>query len=221
MTARAAPVRSAPARRGPGRPRDAAYDGAILDAASDLLGSVGYEQLTVDAVAAAAGVGRPAVYRRWPSKASLALAAVARRTGPTPVPDTGEIRGDLLTLQRHQVRLMSSTAFRTVVPALIAHLGADDDPGADPSVREFIDLRRTAVRTVVERAIGRGELPADLDVDFVYDALTGPLFYRVVTRGERLAPALAERSVDLVLGAFATRRPRRAAAPRVAARRPH
>ena len=70
----------------------------------------GYGGLSINGVAARAKVGRPTIYRRWPSKAALVVAALARGAGLAPAPDTGTVRGDLLAVQRHQVELMNLTA---------------------------------------------------------------------------------------------------------------
>ena len=159
---------------------------------------MGYDGLTIEAVARQAEVGRPTVYRRWSTKASLALAAVARSSGTPPIPDSGNLREDLVVLQRHQMTLMNSALFRTVAPALTAHFSVDAQL-AESYVRDFVDLRRSAVRAVVQRAVARGELPGEVDADMLYDVLTGPLFYRAIARGERLDRKFVEAIVDLVI----------------------
>src|SRR5262245_54231629 len=112
--------------RRPGRPRDARNDQAILDATLSILRERGYGALTIDGVAAAAGVGRPTVYRRWPSKPALVVAAhVQSARLALPVVDTGSLRGDLIAVQRHQVDLMSSPDNRRVTAGLIADLAND------------------------------------------------------------------------------------------------
>ena len=189
-----------------GRQRQADNDTAILDAALEILSAVGYEGLTIEAVARRAGVGRPTVYRRWSTKASLALAAVARATGTPPTPDSGDLRSDLVALQRHQMALMNSSLFRTVAPALTAHFASDSGLAAS-YVRDFVDLRRSVVCTVLDRAVDRGEPCRNVDQDLIYDALTGPLFYRAIARGERLNRRFVEAIVDIVVCAFAAPEP--------------
>ena len=190
-----------------GRQRVAEHDNRILDATLEILSAVGYDDLTIDAVARRAGVSRPTVYRRWPNKSSLALAAVARASGTPPTPNSGNLRSDLVALQRHQMTLMNSALFRTVAPALAAHFSTDARL-AESYVRDFVDLRRAAVRTVIERAVASGEISRDTDVDLVYDALTGPLFYRAIARGERLNRKFVEAIVDVVVRSCKTARDR-------------
>jgi len=187
-------------KRGPGRPRNQGYDDVILDAVMGILSQDGYSGLTIDGVAARAKVGRPAIYRRWPSKPALVVAALARSTGLAPAPDTGTVRGDLLAVQRHQVALMNSAGWRRITPGLTADLAADPEL-ARTYLEEFIAPRRRSVWDALDRGVARGELPAGIDHAFISDLLTGPLFYRALVRGERLEPEAAQRTVDVVLAA--------------------
>lgn len=187
-------------KRGPGRPRNQDYDDVILDATMAILAQDGYQGLTIDGVAARAKVGRPAIYRRWPSKAALVVAALARSTGLAPAPDTGSLREDLIAVQRHQVRLMNSDGFRRITPGLVADLVADPEL-ARTYLDQYIAPRRRSVWDALDRGIARGELPPGIDHAFISDLLTGPLFYRVLVRGEHLEPEAAERTVDVVLAA--------------------
>jgi AcrR family transcriptional regulator len=187
-------------KRGPGRPRNGRYDDVILDATMAILLEDGYQGLTIDGVAARAKVGRPTIYRRWPSKAALVVAALARSTGLTPAPDTGSLRADLLAVQQHQVRLMNSEGFRHITPGLTADLAADPDL-ARVYLDEYIAPRRRSGWDALDRGIARGELPPGIDHAFISDLLTGPLFYRALVRGEHLEPEAADRTIDIVLAA--------------------
>lgn len=195
-------VTSAPTtrKRGPGRPRNQDYDDVILAATMGILLEDGYQGLTIDGVAARAKVGRPTIYRRWPSKPALVVAALARSTGLAPAPDTGSLREDLLAVQRHQVALMNSAGWRRITPGLTADLAADPEL-ARTYLAEFIAPRRRSVWDALDRGIARGELPAGIDHAFISDLLTGPLFYRALGCGEHLEPEAAERTVDVVLAA--------------------
>ena len=197
-------------KRRPGRPRNESYDGVILDAVMAIVSEEGYAGLTIDGVAARAKVGRPAIYRRWPSKAALVVAALARSTGLAPAPDTGTLRGDLLAVQQHQVRLMNSDGFRRITPGLTADLAADPDL-ARAYLDEYIAPRRRSVWDALDRGIARGELPPGIDHAFISDLLTGPLFYRALVRGEHLEPEAADRTVDIVLAAHPAARQARPA----------
>src|SRR4051794_34673608 len=114
MTARDPDVADAvPAARGSGRPRDAGRDEAILAATLSILLERGYAALTIEGVAAAAGVGRPTIYRRWSSKPALAVAALVHSSQlALPVRDRGSLRAELIAVQRHQIALMNSPESR-------------------------------------------------------------------------------------------------------------
>ncbi|HTK15571.1 MAG TPA: TetR/AcrR family transcriptional regulator [Acidimicrobiia bacterium] len=189
--------------RRPGRPRDARHDQTILEATLLILRERGYGGLTIDGVAARAGVGRPTVYRRWASKAALVVAALVDSSRlALPVLDTGSLRDDLIAVQRHQVELMNSPDNRRVTAGLIADLAADPQL-AERYVTQYLVPRRAAVWQVLQRGVDRGELDPEVDFAFVYDLLVGPLFMRAVVWGEPLAPEAAEKSADVILTAFA------------------
>src|SRR5438132_7533609 len=102
--------------RRPGRPRSAEADEAILEAAVDLFAEVGLEGLTVEGVAARAGVGKATIYRRYPGKVDIVVAAARRFTeGPVEAPDTGTTRGDLRELVDGLVRLLTKTPLGRVL----------------------------------------------------------------------------------------------------------
>ena len=201
-------TQDAPARRAPGRPRDARRDEAILNATLEILLDGDYQSLTIEAVAARAGVGRPTIYRRWPSKAALVVAALVDSARlAIPDVDTGTLRGDLLAVQRHQIALMNAPMTRRVTAGLIADLATDPEL-SDRYLAEYLVPRREAVWKVLERGIERGELKADADLALVYELLIGPLFMRAVVWGQRLSRSEAEATTDVILAAFATRRGR-------------
>ena len=191
------------ASRGPGRPRDARHDQAILDATLGILLEQGYRGVTIEGVAARAGVGRPTIYRRWPSKPAVVVAALVQSDRlALPAPDTGSLRNDLIAVQRHQVERMNSPDARRVTAGLIADL-ADDPELADTYVSQFLAPRRATVWEVLQRGVDRGELDADVDLAFIYDLLVGPLFMRAVVWGQPLARDAAEKTADVILAAFA------------------
>ena len=188
--------------RGPGRPRDARHDQSILDATLGILLEQGYRGVTIEGVAARAGVGRPTIYRRWPSKPAVVVAALVQSDRlALPAPDTGSLRNDLIAVQRHQVERMNSPDARRVTAGLIADL-ADDPELGDTYVSQFLAPRRATVWEVLQRGVARGELDADVDLAFVYDLLVGPLFMRAVVWGQPLEPDAAEQTADVILAAF-------------------
>jgi len=199
--------------RPPGRPRDARHDQAILKATLGILLEQGYRGVTIEGVAARAGVGRPTIYRRWPSKPAVVVAALVQSDRlALPAPDTGSLRDDLIAVQRHQVERMNAPDARRVTAGLIADL-ADDPELADTYVSQFLAPRRATVWEVLSRGVDRGELDADVDFAFIYDLLVGPLFMQAVVWGQPLAPDAAEKTTDVILAAFGTspgRQPRKA-----------
>lgn len=194
---------ASPPARGPGRPRDAGRDRAILRATLRILQEQGYGGLTIDGVAAKAGVGRPTIYRRWPSKPALVVAALVQSSRlAVPAPDTGSLRGDLVDIQRHQVELMNSPISRRVTAGLVADLATDPEL-AESYVSEYLAPRRATVWQVLQRGVDRGDLRPDADFAFLYDLLMGPLFMRAVVWGQPLTADAAENTVDVILAAFA------------------
>ena len=188
--------------RGPGRPRDARRDQAILDATLAILQQKGYGDLTIEGVAASAGVGRPTIYRRWPSKPTLVVAALVHSPRlALPDLDTGSLRRDLIAFQRHQLTLMSPPESRRITAGLVADLVVDPEL-AQSYVTQYLEPRRAVVFDVLQRGVDRGELDADVDLALVYDLMTGPLFMRSVVWGQPLTPDLAERTIDVILAAF-------------------
>jgi AcrR family transcriptional regulator len=191
--------------RRPGRPRDARNDAVILEAAREMLMDVGYRGLTIDGVAARAGVGRPTIYRRWQSKPALVVAAlVGSARLALPEIDTGSLHDDLVAVLRHQVDLMTGSAARRVTAGLIADL-ATDPVLAESYVRDYLAPRRAIVWEVLQRAADRGELDETADFAFIYDLLVGPLFMRAVVWGEPPAHDAAEQIATVIMKAFATR----------------
>jgi len=191
-----------PTHRAPGRPRDASRDEAILVAALKILQDVGYAGLTIEGVAAKAGVGRPTIYRRWPSKPALVVAALVHSAQlALPTPDTGSLRGDLLALQERQVELMNAPMSRRVTAGLVADLTSDPEL-ADSYVNRYLAPRREIVWGVLRRGVERGELDRDADFALIYDLLVGPLFMRTVVWGQRLSPDAARETVDVVMSAY-------------------
>lgn len=187
------------AARGPGRPRDAAIDRAVIDATLALLVEQGYEAMGIEGVAARAGVGRPAIYRRWPGKEALVAEALRSLGGAdVPLPDTGSVREDLALLARGLIRLLRESAVGPVVGRLVS--AAMTSPALLAIFEEAVAApHAAALRAIVERGIARGELRADLDVDLLLDQLVAPLHYRLLFGGPAAVPAdLPERTLDLL-----------------------
>jgi len=189
-----------PARR-PGRPRSEAADRAILDAALEVFADAGYEGFTIEEVAARAGVGKATIYRRYPCKVDLVMAAAACIKDETlPTPDTGSVDEDLRAVARGLVRLLTNTAAGRAVAQMVAGVARNDE--LRRSHTEFSKLRRATTIAAVTRGIERGELRSDTDPALVTDMVSGPIFYRRLLSGGRLDAAYADELVARVLDAF-------------------
>jgi len=151
------------ARRG--RPRDPGVDAAVLNAAVDLLAEAGYARLTMEQVAARAGVGKASVYLRWPNKVALVAAAIQQRSAVVPeVPDTGSLREDMLTFLR---ALLSTRGAAAGALAAVTGEIASNPELRDAWRRSLTGSLSACVRVIVQRAVERGELPAASDVELL------------------------------------------------------
>jgi len=192
-------VQHAAARRR-GRPPSPAVDERILDTALDMLAENGYAGLRLDALATRAGVAKTTILRRWPSKATVAAAAVERLALQTiDIPESGNLREDLHTLLTSAV-----TAFThgrgSFVPRLIR------ESGHHPEIANLLDTvihtRRLAYRRVLGRAIARHELDPDVDQELLIDLLVGPIWTRLLITHDPITPTLINQIVDAVSRAF-------------------
>jgi AcrR family transcriptional regulator len=185
-------------RAAPGRPRDGRIDRAVHEATLALLDESGYLALSIEAVARRARVSRPAVYRRWPSKAALVVDALGAVAGTDPVPDTGSLRGDLLALTCSMAATYDTPAARRVVPGLLADL-AHQPELAEQFLGAYVEPRRASTRRAFARAVERGEIPPVADLEVVCDLLAGPLLLRAFVLGRPTDEATAAAIVDAVV----------------------
>lgn len=180
-----------------GRPRNAGADLAILDATTQLLIEGGFGRLSVDAVAARAGVGKATIYRRWRSKTELLRATLARLKETTEGTDTGDVRSDLRAFLRASVEHFVDSEAAHLMPQLCA------EAQFDAELRELLHTnskgRRDAIRQILERAQRRGELRTDLDFDVVIDMLTAPIFIRKLITGAPIDTYATDAAVELLL----------------------
>ena len=175
---------------------------AILAATRELLAEGGVQRLTVEGVAARAGVAKTTIYRRWRSKDELALAVLIDMVEQVAsVPDLGDTRAELVAFVDGAVKILGSTLMGRVMQGLVSDLAAD--PALAQAFRERVVARRLAeVRRLVERGIERGHLRSDSDPELVNELLFGPVYYRLLLSGAPLEAGLAERIVEAVLPAF-------------------
>jgi AcrR family transcriptional regulator len=159
-----------------GRPRNESCTTGILDATLELVAEVGIAGLTMDAVAARAGVGKATIYRRWSSKEALLLDAWTECVRKPEVPDTGSLQGDLLALLNGFDHPLSEHDLQRVFPQMIA--AAKVNPEVAETYATFVAQRRVPLQTVLRRAMDRGEIDPTCDLDVVHDLLVAPLLYR-------------------------------------------
>lgn len=179
-TAEASEQDEKPVRRGRGRPRDPQTDERIIEAAADLLRERGFERMTVDDVAAHAGVGKATVYRRWPSKDDLAVAAMQRLYAvEMPQPDTGSIRSDLAESYRAVLTFVGSPQGAAYLKMSIAESVRDDRIAA--LYRTATERAEDQAREMYLRAIDRGEVRNDVDLDCCVQWLGGVIAVRAIT----------------------------------------
>jgi AcrR family transcriptional regulator len=169
---------------------------AVLDATVRMLVAEGLTGTTVAAVARAAGVHETSVYRRWKTRDALIVDALSGHLDQTlPLPDTGDVREDLVTFFGRLARILA-----TPQGAALLSIGANQ-PGAvaQDESRRFWTSRFERGEIIVERGITAGELARDTDPKLVLDAVGGPLFTRVLLTGAPLDDSLVPRLVDLIL----------------------
>ena len=169
-------------RRMPGRPRSEASHHAIIQATLELLVESGYRSLTMEAVRDRAGVGKATIYRRWSSKEELVRDAIVFVHDDFVAPDTGSLRGDYEGMARAVVAAAQKAGAATFMPRLLGD--AANDPELHAIFYEhLVAPRRRQTRIVLERAIARGELRDDLDVELMMDLFAGPVVYRLIISG--------------------------------------
>ncbi len=203
---------SAPAiplpKRSPGRPRSLSTEKAILKAAGELLAESGLAAMTVEGVAARAGVGKASIYRRWPSKGALAFdATLGEYLAGQPTRDTGSLEGDLLATARDWIRSVERSPLGPTLRFLTAEVQSDASLAAAWRER-FVGPVRRQRRPILERAIARGEIPAGSDTELILDMLYGPLYHRYLHRHlpltDRFAIGVARMTAAAAMAGAAT-----------------
>ena len=185
--------------RPPGRPRSEESRQSILRSTLKLLKQKGgFPELSIQAIAADANVGKTTVYRWWPTKAALVADAFsASADEELRFPNTGSVESDMSLQMRRLIRIFRSKRGK-VVAALLA--GGQSDPELIEAFRErFLWPRRKQAYKTLQRGIDRGELPADSDLDLVLDSLYGPIYMRFLIRHDKLEESFADKICRLVL----------------------
>jgi AcrR family transcriptional regulator len=172
-----------PPRRG-GRPLDPTRDAAILQAALDGLAELGYDRLSMDEIAARAHAGKGALYRRWPSKAALVVDAILawrEAQAPTGTPDTGSLRGDLDAMIEAVPEFDDAAKQQIAVFHGLATAASRDPELKAAMSTQVLGRPRRVIREVLERAVARGEIPTDRDLELIPDIIIGLNLVRVMT----------------------------------------
>ncbi|HZS08183.1 MAG TPA: TetR/AcrR family transcriptional regulator [Blastocatellia bacterium] len=188
--------------RAPGRKRCPVTHQCILDAARELLEEIGFAAMTIEGIAARAGVGKATIYRRWPSKAGIVMDAFLAANCPDArFPDTGSVREDIRRQIRSLVKVMNSPSGRTI--ATLIGGGQMDEELAEAFRSRYLAARREEAKRVIRRGVESGELRADADPEVALDALYGPVYYRLLVGHGSLTPKYADALVDLVMDGLA------------------
>jgi AcrR family transcriptional regulator len=180
-----------------GRPRDPRIDDSVLRATVELLGTSGYADLSVDAIAKRAGTSKPAIYRRWPSKAHVVHEAVFPISEATELPDTGSLAGDLGEMVRRATGVLTTPAARAAMPGLLAEMATD------PTLHEkllgrFGDITTRGMTDRLDDAVRRGEVRPDVTAVDLVEAIAGMALMAIITRNHDLDDAWVERTATLI-----------------------
>lgn len=176
---------------------------AITEAVLAELAERGYARLSMEAVAKRAGVGKSALYRRWPSKLDMTLAVVAEfSVGQAEISDTGSLAGDVRKSLEAMAHWLSHPQFSRILADLVAEMGRS------PELSGFVEgmigqPRRARGRILIERAIARGELDPDVDLEFALDLLPAPIYWRLLVRDGEIGPNTSTNSPISLPGASA------------------
>jgi AcrR family transcriptional regulator len=186
-----------------GRPRDPRIDGAVLSATVELLAETGYADLSVDAIARRAGTSKPAIYRRWPSKAHLVHEAVFPIGDATALPDTGSLSRDVREMVRRSGDVLTTPAARAALPGLVGEMAADPTLHA-ALLERFADILSTGLTDRLTDAVARGEARPDTTADELVEAVAGITFFALLTHGAALDDAWVERTSALITRGIST-----------------
>jgi AcrR family transcriptional regulator len=180
-----------------GRPRNPRIDDSVLRATVELLGTSGYAALSVDAIAKRAATSKPAIYRRWPSKAHLVHEAVFPISEATELPDTGSLDGDVREMVRRSTGVLTTPAARAALPGLLAEMATDPTLHAKLLGR-FGDVTSRGMTGRLQDAMRRGEVRADVTAADLVEAIAGMALMAIITRDDDLDDAWVERTAILI-----------------------
>lgn len=184
----------------PGRPRSTQSHQAILQATLELLAEVGFERMTIDAIATRAGVGKTTIYRRYNAKEELVADAIESLREEVVIPDTGTLWGDVDALIQNAAQITLSPLGRQTV-AMIISSASNNPQFAQIYWSKYLQPRRQAFAVVIERAKTRNEIPASLDPALVFDTMSGIMLYtQIFPPASESWTAYVRRALHLILG---------------------
>jgi AcrR family transcriptional regulator len=173
---------------------------AIAEAVLAELAEHGYARLSMEAVAKRAGVGKSALYRRWPSKQEMATAVISEATAAQspPTADTGSLRDDLRATVNALMAWLAHPLFSRILPDLVAEMARN------PELGDVVDAvvcgpRRELAATMFQRAIERGELRADIDLEITLDLFAAAIHWRLTVRAAQAEPGYVDKLIDTIL----------------------
>lgn len=163
----------------PGRPRSTKSHQAMLKATLELLGEVGFENMSIEAISARAGVGKTTIYRRYNSKEELVADAIESIRQDVVIPDTGNLYNDLNELIENAAQITLSPLGRQTV-AMIISSAASNAQFAQIYWTKYLQPRREAFAKVIERATMRNEIQVDVDPGLIFDSMSGIMLYALI-----------------------------------------
>jgi AcrR family transcriptional regulator len=180
-----------------GRPRDKRIDSAVMRSTVELLAESGYAQLSVDAIARRAGTSKPAIYRRWPSKAHLVHEAVFPIGDGTALPDTGSLAGDVREMVSRTADVLTTPAARAALPGLVGEMAADLTLHS-ALLERFGDILSRGLTDRLADAVQRGEVRPDVTAAEMVEVVAGTAFLALLTRGNDLDDSWVDRTAALI-----------------------
>jgi AcrR family transcriptional regulator len=185
-----------------GHPLDTSRDAAIRDAALDLLAEIGYDRLTMDAVAARAHASKATIYRRWQGKAALVVDALNCSKGSMIEPDTGSLAGDFAAIG--QGACSQESRFNAQVMLGLITALAHDAELRDAVQERLIEPRTAVIRTIFERAVARGEVSPERNLDLLVTLFPALMIQQVLIKGEMPDADFSEHVINDVILPLAT-----------------
>lgn len=180
-----------------GRPRNELIDKKILEAAVSILTEKGYSGLKMDLVATRAKISKRTLYLRYKSVAQLVIDLLHElATTTVEIPDTGELKSDLVEVLSHIEMLFKKTLFGVIMPILVS--ASVDNPDLAKLGREYLKSRRKLMEPIVIRAIERGELPDSTDPNMFIELCVAPVYYRNLISAEPVDEAYIMKVIDFI-----------------------